>query len=206
MASLKEKILRELAATPGLTDRELTDRILGQGARPQSVNQATRSLAEIGDLHRRKRADGITGNYLESPAWTAADDSRPPSTDEKAAQSEDDIKRALHDWLTAAGWQVKVAWGRERGIDIEAVRGNERWVIEVKGSGSLDAMRVNYFLMMLGELLQRMSDSDARYSIALPDLKQFRGLWHRLPRLAKARTGITALFVTASGEVREERT
>jgi len=42
-----------------------------------------------------------------------------------------------------------------------------------------------------------------RYSIALPDLPQFRGLWSRLPSLAKSRTQITALFVKASGEVDE---
>ena len=62
-------------------------------------------------------------------------------------------------------------------------------------------MRVNYFLAILGETLQRMSDPDANYSIALPDMPQFHGLWERLPMLAKERTKITALFVTRSGEV-----
>ncbi len=91
--------------------------------------------------------------------------------------------------------------GRAAGIDIEAQRGGQRWVIEAKGSGSLDAMRVNYFLAILGELLQRMTDSDTSYSIALPDMKQFRG--QRLPSIAKARTEITALFVAPSGEITE---
>lgn len=35
-----------------------------------------------------------------------------------------------------------------------------------------------------------MNDSEARYSIALPDLEQFRRLWERLPKLAKERTTI----------------
>ncbi len=64
-------------------------------------------------------------------------------------------------------------------------------------------MRVNYFLSILGELLQRMDDPDARYSIALPDMQQFRRLWQRLPQLAKARTTISALFVSPSGKVEE---
>jgi hypothetical protein len=38
-----------------------------------------------------------------------------------------------------------------------------RWVIEAKGGGSLNPMRVNYFLAVLGELLQRMSDPCARH-------------------------------------------
>jgi hypothetical protein len=62
-------------------------------------------------------------------------------------------------------------------------------------------MRVNYFIAMLGEVLQRMSLRDARYSIALPDMVQFRRLWERLPELARQRTGITAMFVSAEGAV-----
>ena len=64
-------------------------------------------------------------------------------------------------------------------------------------------MRVNYFLAILGETLQRMDDEAACYSIAFPDMAQYRGLWIRLPDLAKSRTGISALFVTHDGEVTE---
>lgn len=64
-------------------------------------------------------------------------------------------------------------------------------------------MRVNYFLAILGELLQRMDDPNAKYSIALPDFPQFRRLWNRLPELAKVRTGITALFVDTDAIVQE---
>jgi hypothetical protein len=40
-----------------------------------------------------------------------------------------------------------------------------------------------------------------RYSIALPDMRQFRGLWDRLPKLAKERIGITAIFVSSDGSI-----
>lgn len=80
---------------------------------------------------------------------------------------------------------------------------DQRWIIEAKGCGSLNPMRVNYFLGILGELLQRMNDTDARYSIALPDITQYRRLWQRLPELAKSRTTISALFVGAGGSVEE---
>ncbi len=117
--------------------------------------------------------------------------------------SEDGVKRASQLWLEESGWQVSVIWGRGRGIDVIATKDGRRWVIEAKGCGSLDPMRVNYFLAILGELLQRMDDPDARYSIALPDLKQFRRLWQRLPDLVKSRTTISALFVDGSGRVEE---
>jgi hypothetical protein len=54
---------------------------------------------------------------------------------------------------------------------------------------------------VLGETLQRKDDPKTVYSIALPNVKQFRNLWNRLPLLAKQRTGITALFVSADGQV-----
>jgi acetyl esterase/lipase len=51
--------------------------------------------------------------------------------------------------------------------------------------------------------VQHIRHHAARYSIALPDLPQFRGLWQRLPEVAKRRTGITCLFVDTRGGVDE---
>ena len=203
-APLRERILLALEQYPGVTDRELTDQILGRDVGQQAVNQAARALADAGRLVRRHRSDGKLGNY-PTAAHSAAQsgDAEPPAEIDIAWPSEDVVKRQLQAWLEAAGWQVEVRWGRGHGVDVDASRGSERWRIEVKGGGSLDPMRVNYFLAVLGELLQRMDDPTARYSIALPDIKQFRGLWSRLPTLAKKRTHITALFVAASGDVVE---
>jgi hypothetical protein len=124
-----------------------------------------------------------------------------PVTADASVFSEDWLKTALKNWLETQGWEADVAWGRTRGIDLHARRGTERWIIEAKGRGSLNPMRVNYFLCVMGETLQRMTDSEAAYSIALPDMKQFRNLWARLPPLAKQRTQITALFVSEDGKV-----
>jgi hypothetical protein len=103
--------------------------------------------------------------------------------------------------LVSQNWNVEIAWGHSQGIDIEARQGAKRWVIEVKGEGSRQAMRVNYFLGALGETLQRMGDPDSQYSIAFPDLQQFRNLWNRLPSLAKTRTQVSMLLVDRSGKV-----
>jgi hypothetical protein len=120
-----------------------------------------------------------------------------------AEMSEDQVKGYVESWLRAEGWQVSVQWGHQPGIDVEARRGPERWVIEAKGCGSRQPMRVNYFLAMLGETLQRMDDPAAHYSIALPDLPQYRGLWQRLPALAKARTQISMLLVSPGGKIEQ---
>jgi hypothetical protein len=89
---------------------------------------------------------------------------------------EESVKEILNKWLQSKGWKTELARGHQHGIDINATTDDKRWVIEVKGCGSRNAMRVNYFLAILGEILQRMDDPNARYSIALPNIQQFRKL------------------------------
>lgn len=202
MATLQERIIGLLRTQSGLTDREITDILKERGSPQQPVNQACHALAGKGLIERRKRPDGLIGNFLFGADLSKGLHHKPKTENEDAdLLSEDRIKAILKQWLSDQGWQTEIAWGKARGIDIDAFRGDERWVIEVKGEGSRNAMRVNYFLAILGETLQRMNDPRAKYSIALPDIKQFRNLWDRLPRLAKARTGITVMFVSRDGEV-----
>ncbi len=207
MASLKERILALISQEPGLTDREITDRLEGKNAIQQPINQAAHQLKVLGKLVRRHRSDGLIGNYpaipMDEATFIPQQTLVPTTPNQGVLLSEDDLKRTLQDWLVSSGWRVDVKWAKEHGIDIEAFKNGTRWIIEVKGSGSLNAMRVNYFLGILGETLQRMNDPNALYSIALPDLAQFRGLWQRLPNLAKQRTTITALFVSESGKIEE---
>jgi hypothetical protein len=201
--TLKERIVTLLRSAPGLTDREITDRLFSPGVGQQAANQAARALTAAQQITRRPRKDGKVGNYLTDTQVLEPELPAVPECLESRMLSEDEVKRMLQAWLEASGWQVSVIWGRRRGIDIEAKQDGQRWVIEAKGCGSLNPMRVNYFLSILGELLQRMDDPDARYSIALPDMKQFRRLWERLPRLAKSRTMISVLFVDPSGKIEE---
>ena len=205
MSSLPQELLQLVQRSPGLTDREVTDVLRGKSAPQQPVNVAARALAKRGQLLRKKREDGLIGNFpLDGPAIQVVVLKKPAP--EKAGlldQSEDKLKHWLREWLVADGWEVEVAWARDRGIDIRAVRNGKKWIIEVKGIGSLPAMRVNYFLSILGETLQRMDDPNSKYSICVPDVPQFRKLWARLPTLAKQRTEITALFVDPSGRVAE---
>jgi hypothetical protein len=202
MAALKNQIVELLRSFPGLTDRDVTDRIFGSAEGQQAVNQAARQLASAGRIVRRRREDGKIGNFLSGLVPEPGRLELAQSHD-SSMLSEDDVKRCLKAWLEASGWRVSVVWGRAPGTDIHAQKDGRRWIIEAKGCGSLDAMRVNYFLSVLGELLQRMNDADARYSIALPAMKQFRRLWERLPELAKSRTKISVLFVNSSGGVEE---
>lgn len=112
----------------------------------------------------------------------------------------------MHDHLVAAGFDVTVAWGREPGIDLTARHPDgRRYIIEAKAEkGVTGPQQHNYFVGMLGELVQRMSDPHATYAIALPEIRQYRGLVDRLPNLARQRLGLHVFWVarTADGGFR----
>jgi hypothetical protein len=202
--TLAKQIVELLEQSPGLSDRQIADMLFGVGKPQQSVNIMCRNLEKHGILIRQNNHGNRIGNYLTGKEIAVSQNqtSNNKAVDEEYL-SEDAIKEILESWLVAQGWNVKVAWGHVHGIDVEAIKDNSRWVIEAKGQGSLNPMRVNYFLGILGETLQRMEDPNAKYSIALPDIQQFRNLWRRLPFLAKSRTGITAIFVEKNGNVIE---
>jgi hypothetical protein len=121
-----------------------------------------------------------------------------------SALEEDEVKAFLQRWLESDGWQVDVKWGKTRGTDIDATKGRARWIIEAKGwAGGSPQQQGNYFLQAVCEILQRMSIADAKYSLALPDIPRYRGLWERFPNIAKRRMGISCLFVGEQGRVTE---
>ena len=201
MATLAQQIVEVLQKQPGITDRALAEALFGSGTPQQRVNGECRRMVDLGLIRRNIRNDGRIGNYCTGKEIAPLPAAPSLSPVQGSVFSEDQLKTLLKTWLEAQGWTVEVAWAKAHGIDLHARKGHQLWIIEAKGSGSLNAMRVNYFLGVLGETLQRMNDPDAAYSIALPDVKQFRNLWTRLPVLAKQRTKISALFVRNDGRI-----
>ena len=78
--SMRAKILDALAIANLLTDRQLADRILGQGAHPSQVNQECRLLAKRGEIIRRIDAGGSILNGLRGtdPQPFRSPSKRPP--------------------------------------------------------------------------------------------------------------------------------
>lgn len=202
MSNFKERILELLGDHDGLSDREIADQLLGKGAGQQPVNQSCRELEGKGFILRSKKDGRIKNILIRDRSAEIIESPKGENISEcDSFLSEETIKRHLENWLNQNGWSVQVAWGQSQGIDICATRDRKRWVIEVKGQGSRQPMRVNYFLAILGEILQRLDDPEADYSIALPDMPQFIKLWEHLPLLAKQRTGISILFVDPRGRI-----
>ena len=172
------------------------------GVRHQSINGECHRLESQGRIARRVSVGRKIQNCLPGsppPSPTPPPPSRPARP--TALLKEDEVKAAVSDYLTAHGYEVAVAWGHQRGIDIEARQVNERNIlIEAKGEVSLQPQQVNYFLSALGELVQRLNDPHAFYGLALPDNRQYRGLVDRLPPLARERLRLIVFFVRRSDE------
>jgi hypothetical protein len=185
-------------------DDDVLARRLGVGHR-QAVNQAARRLEAQGRLRRFTGPDGKIVNALpDSPAQLTSELTPPPvvpGVDHRRI-TEDEVKEAVRAYLTGRGFEVSVAWDRVRGIDIDAWHADgRRYVIEAKDEvGKSGPQQVNYFVGMLGELVQRMDDVQASYGIALPDNRQYRGLVNRLPTLARERLRLAVSWVSREGD------
>jgi len=55
MTQIKERVVELLMKRDGLTDREVTDLVLGRGAAQQSINQICRELERKGIITRKKK-------------------------------------------------------------------------------------------------------------------------------------------------------
>jgi hypothetical protein len=199
MPTLAERILEAIRFAP-LDDDALATR-LGVSHR-QSVNQAARALEAQGRVQRLLGPDGKIVNALRNQPSIEVRKPRAklaiPSPSDGMRITEDEVKKAVRDYLAVRGFDVVVAWGRVRGIDINARHPDgRRYVIEAKAEvGKNGPQQVNYFLGMLGELVQRMDDPSASYGIALPANRQYRGLVGRLPELAKERLHLCVFWVS----------
>ena len=63
MTQFQESLVKCVERSPGLSDRQLSEMLLGKGAHPSRVNQEARLLVSRGILRRGRREDGRIGNY-----------------------------------------------------------------------------------------------------------------------------------------------
>ena len=203
VATLADRILD--AIRYARLDDDVLAKRLGVGHR-QAVNQAARRLEAQGRLRRFTGPDGKIVNALpDNPAQQTSEPTplrAVPGGGDHGRITEDEVKEAVRAHLAARGFDVAVARGRVRGIDIEARHPDRRrYVIEAKAEvGKNGPQQVNHFVGMLGELVQRMDYAQASYGIALPDNRQYRGLVNRLPALARERLRLVVFWVSREGD------
>jgi hypothetical protein len=129
--------------------------------------------------------------------------SQEPNRESFEKLSDRKMKLFLEQFLIFQGWSLEIDRSSKNKMDIEARRGVERWHIHIKGVDFQAFEPIDLFLSALGDILMRMDSPEDKYSIAVPNSGSLHKLWKRLPSLVKKRTGITALFVSPSGFVKE---
>lgn len=172
------------------------------------------------------------GRYaLGADAATAAPkgSTPPPATPEQpmAVRDPNDdwrwegrVQSAVVRWLAAGGWDIiRVAdtASREQGVDIEARRGDERLLVEVKGYpsatylhgasagekkryGAATQARTYFGNALLSGMLMRHKHPTARVTLAFPDVPTFRRLAKRTAGPLHA-AGIIVWLVAEDGTV-----
>ncbi|MGY3558465.1 hypothetical protein ACVWXP_001734 [Bradyrhizobium sp. USDA 4463] len=196
-----ERVVEFVSRFPGRDDDEIAAAL--KIAPRQTVNMICRRLCEQRIIRRERGPRGKLVNYASQHKPLVSQPAIEELVQTSGAMSEDEVKSALKTMLEGEGWSVEVAWGRMRGIDIVALRGAEKWIIECKGTGSIPPMQNNYFVGVVGELLQRMTDERAKHSIAFPDVPKFRRLWAEFPPMVKERLKLSALYVSGDGSIVE---
>ena len=179
--TLAERMIDVLQTVPaGLDDDELAERL---GVVRQAVNQACRKLVAGGRLRRGVGGAGKIVNTLDR-TWQPVPEPLPAMPAEGSFLTEDEIKGAVRQHFVSDGYRVRVAWGRQRGIDIDAARSEpfDRFIIEAKGEAALQPQQVNYFLGALGELIQRMDDPTRDTDWRCPTTVNIEGSSSACPR------------------------
>lgn len=90
--------------------------------------------------------------------------------------------------------------GSRADVDLRNPSTGARWVVEAKGDTKQNAGLD--FKTGLGQLLLGMSDAEAQYGIAVPDIPRFRALCASFPERVRAGLNIHWLFVGADAHVR----
>lgn len=110
----------------GLTDREITNAILGVNEPQQAVNQVCRLLTSKGIIRRIIRRDGLIGNYIIAKETVQKSS---PLNQTKQVEirpsifKEDNLKQILKDFLHADGWETQIAWGERLVLILMLIEG-----------------------------------------------------------------------------------
>jgi hypothetical protein len=102
---------------------------------------------------------------------------------ENAGISEETVKDQVYRQLTRDDYSAKKNSPHGKGPDIEGWSAQQGdMVVEAKGEGSRPEMFHNFFLAAIGQIVLRMSKTNARYVVALPIHENFVKLVRKVPQ------------------------
>jgi hypothetical protein len=192
--TVAEQVVQLLANEGPLTDVVIAQRL---GISRENAVATCKQLEIRKAVRRGLRSDGRTVTHLVSQPFSSTSE---VSAETSRLMTEDEVKIALKNHLERQDYEVAVIFGQAEGIDVEAANENGRILIEARGEAASSEQATDHFLSALGSIVRWMTDADARYAIALPDNKDYRGLVQKLPSLSRSRLNLTVFYVKRNAD------
>lgn len=125
-------------------------------------------------------------------------------------ENEDWLQERIIIYLKQKGYIItKHASGKTHGVDIKAYHPKLRryYFVEVKAepkstSKSKHAMRENYFVGVLGEIICRMIQKHGRYALGLPKNDSYIKKTNKIPERIRKLLKLDIFFVDKQGNVK----
>lgn len=128
---------------------------------------------------------------------------RPAKSDEeKLAAKKSKMKRNTEDLCNLIkSWLAEHSWEYVENKDyIEAHNGKGRWIINVQG---IKRGRKQTLPVKVSEVMKRMSDTSAHYSIAFNDSITYRRQWNEIPTQVKEKLNMSVILADKKGNIIE---
>ncbi|MEG0264538.1 MAG: AT hook domain-containing protein [Erysipelotrichaceae bacterium] len=113
----------------------------------------------------------------------------------KMKRNTEDLSKLVKAWLGEHGWAYE-----ESKDYIEAFHDDKKWVINVQG---IKRGRKQTLPVKLSEVMKRIDDENAHYSIAFNDSLTYRRQWNEIPSRVKERLNMSVILADKKGNITE---
>lgn len=105
------------------------------------------------------------------------------------------VQVALEKYFSKLGYEVK----SDGQVDIEAYKGNEKWIVEAKGLTSAVGLDFN---TCIGQIVKSMDCETTNYAMAFPDHPKYELQCSKIPKIFRERNNLYFLIVDEMGSVK----
>lgn len=211
----KEQAVQAGEKTLEINSKELHKEVSPQHATMPTCCQAIYKVLLEGDeiIQRPKGTTGfgshltvvfhLDGMESRNPMFPSKKRGRPAKSEEekraarkaKMKRNTEDLCNLIKSWLGEHGWEYN-----ENKDYIEAHSGEKRWVINVQG---MKRGRRQTLPVKLSEVIKRIDDVNAHYSIAFNDSITYRRQWNEIPEAVKERLNMSVILADKKGNITE---
>lgn len=213
IADLKEEARNNNETYFEVSSKELHEIMSPNFATMPTCCQAMyKSMLEGDEILRSPKGKTGFGSHLQvrfyvneegrQPYFEAKRRGRPPKSEieqnkirYRFRKGGNELPSLIKEWLEEKGWETI-----EHNRYIEAKKQERKWLIDIYQT---TRGRKVPLPSKLTEMIKKMDDGDAYYSVALVDSPIYRKQWDEIPSVAKERLQVSVILADRSGRVLE---